>query len=66
MDCIFQLDIQAADGNGKAVTSVTLWDGDSEDIIHYDFTYFIETEFCMCCFNEPPKNVSRLNLLLCL
>ena len=34
------------------MTSVTLWDGDGDDVIHYDFTHAVETEFCLCCFND--------------
>ena len=57
------MDIEAANGDGMAVTSVTLWDGDSDDVIHYDFTYVIQTEFCLCCFDTAPTTVSRLGLL---
>ncbi|KAL8577054.1 hypothetical protein ACOMHN_049914 [Nucella lapillus] len=48
----YEMDIQAADGDGNAVTAVTLWDGDTDSVVHYDFTQVVEEEFCMCCFDS--------------
>ena len=51
--CIFdQVDIQAADGGGEAVTGVTFWDGNNGDLHLYNHVE-VPDEECSCCLSNP-------------
>ena len=60
----FQVDIQAADGDGNAVTTVMLWDGDGDDVVYYDYTHTDDDEYCLCCFDPvQSSNISSVSRL---
>ncbi|PVD18248.1 hypothetical protein C0Q70_21774, partial [Pomacea canaliculata] len=50
---VYEMSIKAANGDGKAVTAVTLWDGDTSSMTHFDYTVKLQEEFCMCCYDNP-------------
>ena len=52
------MDIQAADGDGYAVTAITFWDGPAGELAPYDYYNTIDFENCECCLVAPPVDVS--------
>ncbi|KAK6174798.1 hypothetical protein SNE40_013376 [Patella caerulea] len=47
----YQFEVQAADGDGNAVTSILFWDGPETSITDYDYTKEPDwtQEICSCC-----------------
>ncbi|ESO82597.1 hypothetical protein LOTGIDRAFT_236952 [Lottia gigantea] len=54
----YEVNLQAADGKGKAVTSIVLWDGPESVIVEYDYTKEVDWTLgvCSCCKVDPNDN----------
>ena len=60
----FQLSIQAADGDGRAVTGVTFWDSDDDFHVYNHIPPPDWTQGqCACCYVDPVVRTIIVNSL---